>query len=119
MASQLHPDLYRLHLTSEDHERLTRIYARVAEAYLVLRDPETRTDYTLSLADKAPVASTVGLESALPPKARRLYRRAQALLRTGDYASAILELRMAVASAPQSALLRDALNDALERKRGG
>lgn len=129
MASQLHPDLYRLHITAEDHERLIRVYARVAEAYLVLRDPETREQYMAANTDRALGAdgksdetdehsspgARAALDSALPPRARRAYRRALALLQTGNYASAVLELRMAMASAPHSMLLREALDDALRR----
>lgn len=117
MASQLHPDLYRLHISPEDHERLTRIYGRIADAYLVLRNPETRGEYVLELTTQTSIESKAALDSALPPKARRLYRRAVASLRRGDRSSAILELRMALASAPRSALLQNALEDALGNRR--
>jgi len=116
MASQLHPDLYRLHISPEDHERLTRIYGRIADAYLVLRDPESRGDYELEQTRRPDVEGTPALDAVLPPRARRLYRRAIAALRRGDRTSAILELRMALASAPESALLRNALDDALENR---
>ncbi|MCG8424609.1 MAG: J domain-containing protein [Proteobacteria bacterium] len=118
IAAKIHPDLYRQHISAQDHERLTRLYGRIAEAYLVLRDATSRNDYihTLQKTDTPPrtAPGPVVLDSTLPLKARRMYRRARASMRTGDYASAVLELRMAVASAPNSALLRQALSDALE-----
>ncbi|MEM9491339.1 MAG: DnaJ domain-containing protein [Myxococcota bacterium] len=114
-ASQLHPDLYRFRLSTEDHERLTRVYGRVAEAYLVLRDPETREAYVRDADRDDSAAEGAVQESMLPPKALRLYRRAQAAQRTGDTTSAILNLRLAVASAPGSQLLRDALERALDQ----
>ena len=48
----------------------------------------------------------------LGARALGFYRRAQAALRVGDVAGAILNLRMAVAAEPTSAYLRQALADA-------
>jgi curved DNA-binding protein CbpA len=45
MAAALHPDRHRRELTAEQHERLTIVYARIAEAYRVLRDPALRDGY--------------------------------------------------------------------------
>lgn len=117
MASNLHPDLYRRMLRAEDHERLTIVYARIAEAYRVLRHAGYRRAYLKDAARKldeqpAKPAASGGVDSAvarLSPKAQRLYRRAQAALRMKDFASAKLNLRMALALDPRSALLREAL----------
>lgn len=119
MAANLHPDLYRRVLSAEDHERLTIVYGRIAEAYRVLRNPEHRHDYLKREASKRRAGKTEtapgktgGGDSAvarLSPKAQRLYRRAQTSLRMKDRASAKLNLRMAIALEPKSALLREAL----------
>ena len=42
-------------------------------------------------------------------RALALYRRAEGALRTGDRASAILNIKMAIAADPSSQLLRGAL----------
>jgi len=120
MASNLHPDLYRRQLSAADLERLTIVYGRIAEAYRVLRNPDHRRDYLAREADKRNRGKTetddvkTGGNSAvarLSPKAQRLYRRAQTSLRMKDIASAKLNLRMAIALEPKSALLREALAD--------
>ncbi len=113
MASRLHPDLYRTELTPEDFERLTRVYARIAEAYRALRSDDERKRYLMTIARKheqqqAPATGGDPI-ALLQPKARRLYRRAQTSLQRGDRASALLSLRMAAALEPKSALLREAL----------
>lgn len=116
VAATLHPDRHR-DLSVRDRERLTIVYARIAEAYRVLRDPATRDQYLREEARKRQAAAdrprrdTEGLE-LLSPMAQKHYRRARAALATGDRASAILNLRMALSHNPQSSLLRDALREA-------
>jgi len=125
MAGNLHPDLYRRLLSSEDHERLTIVYARVAEAYRVLRSTGTRRTYLKNEAKKleeqgeaapAPARGANSAVARLSPKAQRLYRRAQTSIRMKDHASARLNLRMALAVDPKSALLREALADLEEEQ---
>lgn len=117
MAAGLHPDRHRNVLTPEQHESLIQVYARIAEAYRILRSPEHRKNYLLEEAKRrnndtqqprAPQAPTEAL-ALLSPKAQQLYRRAVAAHRTGDKASAILNMRMALAKHPQSGFLKDAL----------
>jgi DnaJ-class molecular chaperone len=120
MAQRLHPDLFRTELTDADHERLTIVYARIAEAYRTLRSHEDRSKY-LERAQRdqqegrGPSGNAQDAASLLTPKAQRLYRRAMAAIRTGDKSSAKLNLKMAIAMAPKSALLREALAE-LEAK---
>lgn len=117
MAGGLHPDRHRNVLSPEQHETLIKVYAKIAEAYRVLRSPEHRKKYLQDEAKRrgndAPAprepqdpASALAL---LSPKAQQLYRRAVAAHRTGDKASAQLNMRMALAKHPQSGFLRDAL----------
>jgi DnaJ-class molecular chaperone len=120
MASRLHPDLYRSGITERDHERLNIVYGRIAQAYMILRDPDERKKYVRTLAREKPavaegqsdLASAVAL---LSPKAQRHYRRAEAALRTGNKASAVLSLRMALASDPKSSFLREQLANAQKK----
>jgi curved DNA-binding protein CbpA len=122
MAAGLHPDRHRRELTAEQREQLTQVYARIAEAYRVLRDPTERERYLKEVVRRDRKRSDAGAAPAraaqqstedalalLSPKAQRLYRRAQASLRTGDAVSASLNLRMALKLHPQSGFLRAAL----------
>jgi curved DNA-binding protein CbpA len=117
MAASLHPDRHRQGLTVGQRERLTIVYARIAEAYRVLRDAPGREAYRHAhppaIAGEPAVAAELGDEehlARLHPKAQSLYRRAQAALRTGDRTSALLNLRMALAANPTSTWLRAALD---------
>lgn len=120
MAAGLHPDRHRNSLSTEQHERLIVAYARIAEAYRVLRNPEHRDTY-LRKAARAQSKSEVSVATEpqdpehalalLSPKAQQLYRRAMAALRTGDRPSANLNLRMALSKHPQSGFLKAALTD--------
>ncbi len=117
MAGGLHPDRHRNVLTPAQHETLIVVYARIAEAYRVLRSPEHREAYLKAEAKKrtgaqAPVREPQDPAQALAllsPKAQQLYRRAVAAQRTGDTASAVLNMRMALAKHPQSGFLKQAL----------
>ncbi|RMH38998.1 MAG: hypothetical protein D6689_17930 [Deltaproteobacteria bacterium] len=117
VAARMHPDRHRAELTAAQYERLNIVYGRIAEAYRVLRDPRERDRYTRELASRADAAGAGEAEAVwlLSPKAQAHYRRAQAALRTGDRASAILHMKMALRASPGSALLRAALAD-LERR---
>jgi DnaJ-class molecular chaperone len=121
IAARMHPDRHRAHITPAQHERLNIVYGRIAEAYRVLRSDLARQQYLAQLAASDGTQGTVGGEDAarlLGPKAQRLYRRAQAELRRGDVASAVLNLKMALRADPGSALLVQALAAAEQRVRG-
>ena len=120
MAAGLHPDRHRNTLNGEQHERLIMAYARIAEAYRVLRNPEHRENYLRGVAraqSESDVSAEPGLQdpehalALLSPKAQQLYRRAMAAVRTGDMHSATLNLKMALSKHPQSGFLRAALDD--------
>lgn len=118
VAGGIHPDRHRDTLTAAQRERLTVVYARIAEAYRVLRDPDERDRYLQSMARKRrsgttePPPPASAAIAVLSPRARRLYNRAQAALRTGDRTSAVLNLKMALRLEPTSELLREALRSA-------
>ena len=114
------------------------MYARVTGAYAELRTADSATAYLrrhapavtspASPASPAPPASPTSPASPAPAaapsasapaavdparamnaRALALYRRAEGALRTGDRASAILNIKMAIAADPSSQLLRGAL----------
>lgn len=117
MAAGLHPDRHRNTLDPEQHEQLVSAYARIAEAYRVLRDPKHREKYLRDTARsqaESPVKTDMAEDpecalALLSPKAQQLYRRAMASRRTGDLTSAALNLRMALSRHPQSGFLKAAL----------
>lgn len=115
-AGGIHPDRHRSALTAEQRERLTVVYARIAEAYRVLRDQKLKDDYMRKLgrsrAAQAPPANTEAAAlSVLSPKAQRFYRRAKSARARGDRASTLLNLKMALRLHPKSAFLRETMLD--------
>jgi len=118
MAGRMHPDRHKSELNAEQYERLNIVYGRITEAYRVLRSHGEREKYGREIARQGTDKIGGGDKTAsklLSPKAQRLYRRAQAALRTGDRASALLNLKMALRDSPNSAMLKQALADAKEQ----
>jgi curved DNA-binding protein CbpA len=112
VAQRMHPDRHRSELTAAQYERLNVVYGRITEAYRVLRTPAERDRYAQSVGHQVPEpADEASAAKLLSPKAQRLYRRAKAALRTGDRASAILNLKMALRDHPNSALLKSFLSE--------
>ena len=130
IARMAHPDLHRRTLPPDELELVTTAYARAAAAYQELRGLRSTTRLR-PLRDDAPapaVPTTVVIPTspsanravAMPDelagpvprmasKALVHYRRAELALRRGDLTGAVLQLKMAIASDPQSAFLRSAL----------
>lgn len=138
IARTRHPDLFRAALRPADLDRLVRMYARITGAYAELRTADGAAAYLrrhapavtspASPASPAPPATptppapsapaaapgtpapaAVDPARAMNGRALALYRRAEGALRTGDRASAILNIKMAIAADPSSQLLRGAL----------
>jgi hypothetical protein len=133
IARLAHPDLHRTTLTADELELVTTAYARAAAAYQDIRSqrlstgrmrpirsmgsdpglipPEARPP-TLPPPIKA-VAPTddspINPAQAMTSKALLHYRKAELGLRRGDLTGAVLQLKMAIASDPQSQFLRSAL----------
>ena len=114
IAATRHPDLFRGKLGAAEAEMLMRLFARVTGAYAQLRDPEERKKHGARPRATPPAgtpgATPTGLRK-ISPRALSHVRRAEALLRTGDAASAILHLRMAIAAEPNVKELREMLAD--------
>lgn len=110
-AKRFHPDaIVRLGLY-ELRERAQSVFARIAEANEVLSDPKRRNDYDHSL-------DTGGedFDAARLVQAEALYRKAEILLRAGNFAGAIEFLRPAVALWSEECAYFSALGWALYKK---
>lgn len=124
IARTRHPDLFRSVLTGGDYDRLVRMYARVSAAYAALRTSEAAANYLRERRDSgAPLTNPppttpepkapapVDPARAMNARALGLYRRAERALASGDRTTAILNIKLAIAADPQSALLRGALSE--------
>jgi curved DNA-binding protein CbpA len=121
VAATRHPDLFRGKLGAQESEQLMRLFARVSGAYAQLRDPEERKKHGArpKAAPKAtppagtPASAVAGGSGVrkVAPRALSHLRKAEAMLNTGDVASAVLHLRMAIAADPQAKELRQLLAD--------
>lgn len=115
LAARLHPDRNVGRFDDATQRMLTTVYARIAEAYRVLRDPEKRVEYDRLLA-----AGTLRWEptvkqqvEAVPnPHARRFYDRALAALEVGDARGALVQLKLAQSAEPENAAIMAAIADA-------
>ncbi len=106
-AMKFHPDRHASQ-SPENVERIARVYRRGAEAYRVLIDPELRRVYDAALArgelrlDVAAVPSNrphqptspTGI-TAVSPKARPFFKKAEDAIRAGDWKTAKLNLQLA------------------------
>lgn len=106
IARIAHPDLHRSSLTEDELELVTTAYARVAAAYQDLRNVTMQTGRMPPLREDPP---RPGAPAAMSPRALLHYRKAELCLRRGDLRDAVLQLKMAIASDPQSGFLRTAL----------
>jgi hypothetical protein len=136
IARMAHPDLHRRTLPPDDLELVTTAYARAAAAYQEIRGARGTTQIRPVRAPDAPAAKVatttviptspsphkaVAIDDAAGPsqpaqpsqmmngKALVYYRKAELALRRGELSGAVLQLKMAIASDPQSAFLRTAL----------
>jgi tetratricopeptide (TPR) repeat protein len=126
LAKIAHPDLHRNGMTPEELEQVTSAYAIAAGAYQTFRGQAMSTqrmkplrpeDLAVGLAQ--PVAGPTStpptgipnapVDKQMNSRALIYYRKAEIALRRGDFKSALLQLKMAIASDPGSAFLRTAL----------
>lgn len=128
IARMAHPDLHRRTLPPDELELVTTAYARAAAAYQEvrgqrsttrirpIRDGETPGATTGAIPVSPPSNAAVALPDEPAASAQRMnskaliyYRKAELALRRGDLTGAVLQLKMAIASDPQSTFLRSAL----------
>jgi hypothetical protein len=135
IARMAHPDLHRAGLTADEVELVTTAYARAAAAYQEIRSekllssrmhpiqglgsnpalvPPAMPGPASSPVRPPPQAASqpahpVNPAHAMTSRALLYYRKAELGLRRGDLTGAVLQLKMAIASDPQSQFLRSAL----------
>lgn len=130
IARMAHPDLHRRTLPPDELELVTAAYARAAAAYQELRGSRSAARSGPGQDGDPPAHAAPAAPTAVPgappsnraaagepvPAAQRMtaralihYRKAELALRRGDLRGAVLQLKMAIASDPQSAFLRSAL----------
>jgi len=110
-AKRFHPDaVVRLGL-HDLRERAQTVFGRIAEANEVLSDAKRRNDYDRSLD-----AGGEDFDAARVVQAEALYRKAEILLRAGNFAGAIEFLRPAVSLWPEECAYQSALGWALYKK---
>lgn len=131
IARLAHPDLHRTTLTPDELELVTTAYARAAAAYQAIRSQRVVTSrgparpeqersvspMTIPIpsspisgrADAVHDGAPINPAQAMNAKALTYYRKAELALRRGELTAALLQLKMAIASDPQSQLLRSAL----------
>ncbi|HEY0194968.1 MAG TPA: hypothetical protein VGC42_27835 [Kofleriaceae bacterium] len=134
IARLAHPDLHRTGLTADELELVTTAYARAAAAYQELRGRPATAPPPRRIGDAAapavrgrdvtvpaspppmpgptagqPASAGQTASQAMNSKALIYYRKAELCLRRGELTGAVLQLKMAIASDPQSTLLRSAL----------
>lgn len=125
LAARLHPDIHGEGAEPEFRGRLTTVFSRVVEAYKVLSDRRKRADYDAGLA-QGMLRMTAGLkvrrgaeEAIVDPNARKFYLLAQKSMADGDGRSALMNLRIAMSSEPDSPVLREAVTRAEGMVRSG
>ncbi len=129
-ARGMHPDRHTYETDPERQYALVRLYARIGEAFRVLRDPVLRSAYEDELADgrtrlshDAEQASR--LQSSAPdprtPHAAKLLETAHALLSAGNIAGGRAQLHLAAQFEPESVAIKRAmaLCDRAEQLAGG
>jgi hypothetical protein len=129
IARIAHPDLHRTTLNADELELVTTAYARAAAAYQAIRSQRGASGRVPVLPEPAASPTTIPIPSspmsgravalpegapvqpaqAMSARALLYYRKAELALRRGDLTGALLQLKMAIASDPQSQLLRSAL----------
>lgn len=131
IARMAHPDLHRRTLPPDELELVTTAYARAAAAYQELRGHRVSTTRMKPIRDAIHPSPTVPATTVIPTsppsnkavsadepaspmqmmnsKALIYYRKAELALRRGELTTGVLQLKMAIASDPQSAFLRTAL----------
>ncbi|HLU68218.1 MAG TPA: J domain-containing protein [Kofleriaceae bacterium] len=120
LAARLHPDIHGDSVEPEFRLRLTTVFSRVVEAYKALSDPRRRAEYDEGLA-QGMLRLTAGLKVRPRPdqgirdeSARRFYQLAEKAMADGDGRAALVNLRIALSSEPDSPILKAALARAEE-----
>lgn len=111
LAKRFHPDaITRVGLT-DLRDVAEVVFARIAEAHEVLADPDRRRDY-----DRGDQNGAEDMDVARVVQAEALFRKAEILLRAGNFAGALEFLKPAVGIWPEECAYQSALGWALYKK---
>jgi curved DNA-binding protein CbpA len=124
-----HPDSFFNSPDRELREAVLRIAKRVAEAYVILRDPEKRALYDQRIQgpdrdkhlryteESDQERRKAQLEAAgKTPQGQNLFRKAQESIAAGNLDAAARDLRTALIFEPDSELFKRTLDDLMARK---
>ena len=121
-ASWLHPDRHHGQLDDRTHGQLVVLYARIAEGYRILSNPQRRVSYDRAMTH-GKLRSTV-IEKEIErdpeldlenPQARKFYKMAFDALKSGNKKSAEMYLGFALQSEPNSPMLKKMLEEAKKK----
>lgn len=121
-ARTLHPDLYFEHENEQLKTAIDRVYKRVTEAYLVLRDDDKRNYYNQGLTglkkrlrytdeDEKRFKEDKVSAGGSTPQGRKLFQEAERLYNEGDRTKAIQTLRMAATFESKNAFFQKRLRE--------
>jgi len=125
LAARLHPDIHGEGLDEVFRQRLTTVFSRVVEAYRVLSDAGRRREYDKTLAaGSMRMASGAKIkpraeEALADAHAQKFYLLARQAMDSGDARAAVMNLRIAMSTEPESPILRAALARAEAMLQGG
>ena len=120
-AARLHPDRFSGLDDPTVREKLTAIYARIAEAYKVLSDAKKRQAYDAGMAQGQMRYQEAEREKKGPqnpedaltkPEAKKFLRLALTAQRTGDHKGAVMNFKFALSYEPSNEWLRQQLQAA-------
>lgn len=122
LAASLHPDVHGADVDPEEKRKLTKVFSRVAEAYRVLSNTKDRSRYDRELAlGNMRLSMGADVDQTGPdiqdPSAMRFYKLAVASIESGDYKSAIMNLRFALQKEPESRSLLETLAKAEKKSK--
>lgn len=127
-----HPDTFYTSPDVELRAAVTKIAKRVAEAYVILRDPEKRAKYTrdiqgpernkklrFSEASEQEARREKEQELGKTPQTRQLVQKAMASMKKGDWAAADRDLRTALIFEKNNPQLKDLHQEVLKQLKPG
>jgi tetratricopeptide (TPR) repeat protein len=110
-AKRFHPDAVARMGLADLRAKAEAVFARIAEAHEVLGDPARRRDYDVALD-----GGGEELDTARLVQAESLYRKAEILLRAGNFGGALEFLRPCVALWSEDATYQSSLGWALYKR---
>lgn len=132
LAKRFHPDRFHHEVKGAVMARAEQAFARIAQAYEVLKDPKRRDDYDRKLGESAPEFGGAGkvrassapaakttqergsAETSMPTdRAEESFQQGMAALKAGDHALAVGHLGDAARLAPQQPRYRAFYGQAL------